>query len=142
MSKLVFVDVDDTILSPPYEAMRKVLKTIGRRFPTEEEVLNRKHIDFFDSYPDIFRTKTQMWLSVFLSLLFGYFRSQKLLKFDKENLGEQLKDNRVYLISKNPPSFTRWRVLRLKALLGVNVGDRYIACGPIFKKGKKKIEII
>ena len=104
--------------------------------------MNRSHIDFHLAFPGIFRSKREMWSLALLSLPFGYFRSHKLLNIDKERLAAILKDHRVYLISKNPPSFTRWRVKMLKDLTSVNVGDRYIACGPILSKGPSKTEIM
>jgi glycerol-3-phosphate O-acyltransferase len=142
MNRLIFLDVDDVLLSPPYQAVKAVVRLTGKAVPSEERFLNRSHIQFYEAFPEIFKSKTWMWIYGLLALPFGYFRSHNLLKMNPTELAKGLADGRVYLVSKNPPSFTRWRIRRLEQLVGVNVGDRYIACGPIFARSTSKTTII
>lgn len=144
MSKLIFLDADDTFLTPPYEAVRKASWLLGiRNFPSAAEFIDRNHIEFHLAFPKVFTSKRMMWLCAFAALPFGFFRSYKLYdEVDLENLKKLLDDERVIVVSKNPPSFTRWRLARIKELTGSILGERYIACGPIFKKSTPKIDII
>src|SRR4051794_9062473 len=114
MTRLVFVDVDDTLLTPPYEAVRRVATFFGKKFPAQEAFLNRPNVDYHKAFPKLFKSSAEMWAIALLSLPFGHFRSQSAMPFDVERISEILSDHRLYLISKNPPSFTRWRVQRLR----------------------------
>jgi hypothetical protein len=142
MTRLVFVDVDDTLFTPPYAAVKRVATLLGKNFPPEDDFINRPSIHFHEAFPQVFSSATQMWAMAFLSLPLGYFKSHNPTPLDIEHMSLILRDPRVYLISKNPPSFTRWRVQRLAAVFKVNIGDRYVACGPIFKKGPTKLEVM
>lgn len=142
MTRLVFVDVDDTLLTPPYEAVKKVSTFFGKTFPEEDLFRNRSAVGYYEAFPKLFKSPAEMWAIALLSLPFGHFRSQSAMPFDVAELGKLLADHRLYLVSKNPPSFTRWRIQRLKEIFGVDFGDRYIACGPILKKGQSKLSIM
>lgn len=144
MKKLLFLDVDDTFLTPPYEAVARTTAFLGvKNFPTEAEFLDRGHIDFHLAFPEVFRTKNRMWFYALASLPFGFFRSHNLYpELDRISLKSLLDDRRVIVLTKNPPSFKRWRVKRIEELTGASVGERYIACGPIVKKSTPKIEVI
>ena len=142
MTRLVFVDVDDTLLTPPYEAVRKVATFFGKKFPPPEAFVNRSAVDYFSAFPGLFKNPAEMWAIALLSLPFGHFRSQKAMAFDVQRMSELLTDRRLYLLSKNPPSFTRWRVQRLQQIFSARLGDRYIACGPILRKGQTKLSIM
>lgn len=142
MTRLVFVDVDDTLLTPPYDAVRRVATFLGKSFPPPDAFINRSHVDYHKAFPGLFKSSAEMWAIALMSLPFGHFRSQSAMAFDMERMSALLADTRLYLISKNPPSFTRWRVQRLREIFNVDVGDRYIACGPIFTKGESKRAII
>ena len=142
MTRLIFVDVDDTLLTPPYDAVRRVASFFGTKFPDRESFLRRSHVEYHKAFPDLFRSSAHMWALAVMSLPFGHFRSQSTMPFDVEQMASLLADHRLYLLSKNPPSFTRWRVQRLEQLFGVRLGDRYIACGPMLRKGATKLSIM
>jgi hypothetical protein len=142
VTHLVFIDVDDTLLTPPYEAVRRVATMLGKTFPPEEAFATRKSIHFHEAFPHVFRSAAEMWAIALMSLPFGYFTSHKAMPLDIKRMSEVLSDHRVYLISKNPPSFTRWRVRRLEQLFSVPLSDRYIACGPIIGKGESKLSVM
>ncbi|MCB9062594.1 MAG: PilZ domain-containing protein [Halobacteriovoraceae bacterium] len=143
-NKYVFLDVDDTLLTPPHRSVSVISKFLFmKNFPSEEEMRNRSHIDYYKAFPETLKSKNTMWLMALSSLPFGLHRSQKL--FQELNTPEffnVLKDERVILLSKNPPIFSRWRIKRLKELLGVDFENRYVACGPMFSKSISKCEII
>jgi hypothetical protein len=142
VKRLVFIDVDDTLISPPYDAVKKSAAIFGKPFPTEDEVFNRTHLEFYKAFPKLFRSQFEMWALAILAIPFGYFRSQRPLKLNIPKVSRCLRDDRVYLITKNPPIFTRWRINRLRDIFSVHLGDRYIACGPMFSKGQSKIKIM
>ncbi len=142
--KLIFLDVDDTFLTPPYDAAVKGSKLLRyKSFPSEIDFQNRSHVDFHNSFPEIFRTKNQVWLLVLASLPFGFFRSYKLFpELNRDQMTKIIKDECVHLVSKNPPLFKKMRVRRLYEIFQVNISSRYHACGPILKKSTPKIDII
>lgn len=142
MARLVFVDVDDTLLTPPYAAVRRAATLLGKKFPGPEAFRNRSAVDYHVAFPELFSGPAEMWAVALMSLPFGHFRSQDAMPLDVARMGAWLADHRLYLVSKNPPSFTRWRVRRLEEIFGVAVGDRYIACGPMLRKGPAKLGIL
>ncbi|MDD1419912.1 1-acyl-sn-glycerol-3-phosphate acyltransferase [Dolichospermum sp. ST_sed1] len=143
-NKLIFVDVDDTLISPPYDSVKKIANILRvKNFPTKEQMYNRNHIDFYSAFPHVFKSKNHMWKMALLSIPFGLFKSQEsYADYNIEELKSVLNQPNVFLLSKNPPIFTRWRLNRLQELFGVDFSGRYIACGPIFAKSKSKVEII
>lgn len=142
--KLLFLDVDDTFLTPPYKAVKRIANLIRmKNFPSEDEFINRNDINFHLAFPNVFKNKNHMWILALASIPFGFFRSYKVYpSINLYHLRGILSDPRVFLISKNPPSFAPWRVKRINELIGVDITSRYIACGPIFKQSTSKIEII
>jgi len=144
VAKLVFLDADDTFLTPPYEAIRKASQLMGiTQMPSEDEFINRTDIEFYKAFPLVFASKNKMWLRVLAALPFGFFASYKLhAEIDRNELACLLEKGQVIVLSKNPPSFAKARLQRILELTGVDIKERYIACGPIFKKSTPKIDII
>jgi hypothetical protein len=142
--KLVFLDADDTFLTPPYDAIRRVSRLMGAKyFPSEQAFIERSRLEYFEAFPKEFKSKGRMWLRAFIALPFGFFRSYKLFpEVSASELSSLLGDERVTVLSKNPPLFAKARVQRIYELTGVFLGGRYRACGPIWGRATPKIDII
>ncbi len=143
-TKLVFLDADDTFLTPPYEAIEKVSRLMGSKsFPSEQAFIERSHIEFYDAFPEEFRSKNKMWFRALAALPFGFFRSYKLFpELAPQELSTLLSKESVIVLSKNPPSFAKARIERIWELTDVRLDQRYIACGPIFSQSTPKIAVI
>ena len=141
---MVFLDVDDTLLDPPYQAMKRFSRIIGKAgLPSLTEVRHRQHVELYEAFPRFFRSRKEMWKMALGSIPFGLVKSQEVCEgIDQEGFSKVLKDDRVILLSKHPPFLARHRIKHIKRKFGIDVGDRYLPCGPISGKCPDKIAII
>jgi hypothetical protein len=147
MIKIIFLDIDDTFLTPPYNSLSKVFKLMKKELPPYDYFLNRPEIEYHKSFPLIFKSKAHSWLFAIASIPFGFFKSYNIMPgIEAEKFKEILEDNRVMLLTQNPKLFKSPRVNRICELFKItdkgSISKKYIACGRLKKKDFSKKDYI
>ena len=142
-ASVIFLDIDDVLLEPPYQLIIRLCQENGLKAPSPDQIINRPDVDWFKTLPDLLPNKAAYARTMMKGFWQGGCFTQSLFKeHDFYSLREVLKSDRIILLTRFPKLFGPQRKQFLEQFFRIDFTGRFIATGGLLSKGKTKGEVI